>query len=47
MRIGHDVPAARARRPVILLALHAAYEVWDVIEGERLAAKFLAGETID
>jgi len=33
--------------PIILLALHAAYEVWEVSEDERLAAKALAGETID
>jgi Co/Zn/Cd efflux system component len=32
---------------IILLALHAAYEVWEVSEGERLAAKALAGEPID
>jgi Co/Zn/Cd efflux system component len=32
---------------IILLALHAAYEVWEVSEEERLAAKALAGETID
>lgn len=32
---------------IILLALHAAYEVWEVSEGERLAAKALAGEAID
>ena len=31
----------------ILPALHAAYEVWEVSEEERLAAKALAGETID
>ena len=32
---------------IILLALHAAYEVWEVSEEERLAAKALAGESID
>ena len=32
---------------IILLALHAAYEVWEVSEEERLAAKALAGEEID
>lgn len=32
---------------IILLALHAAYEVWEVSEEERLAAKALAGERID
>jgi Co/Zn/Cd efflux system component len=32
---------------IILLALQAAYEVWEVSEEERLAAKALAGETID
>lgn len=32
---------------IILLALHAAYEVWEVSEEERLAAKALAGEAID
>ncbi|MDQ3484879.1 MAG: cation diffusion facilitator family transporter [Actinomycetota bacterium] len=32
---------------IILLALHAAYEVWKVSEEERLAAKALAGEAID
>ena len=32
---------------IILLALHAAREVWEVSEEERLAAKALAGEAID
>ena len=32
---------------IIGLALHAAYEVWEVSEEERLAAKALAGEPID
>ena len=32
---------------IILLAAHAAYEVWEVSEEERLAAKALAGEEID
>jgi Co/Zn/Cd efflux system component len=32
---------------IILLALHAAYEVWEVSEEERLAAKALAGEDFD
>ncbi|MGA4507265.1 cation transporter [Propionibacteriaceae bacterium G1746] len=32
---------------IILLALHAAKEVWEVSEEERLAAKALAGEEID
>lgn len=32
---------------IILLALHAAAEVWEVSEEERLAAKALAGEAID
>lgn len=32
---------------IILLALHAAYEVWEVSEEERLAAKALAGEAVD
>lgn len=32
---------------IILLALRAAYEVWEVSEEERLAAKALAGEVID
>jgi Co/Zn/Cd efflux system component len=32
---------------IIMLALRAAYEVWEVSEEERLAAKALAGETID
>ena len=32
---------------IILLALHAAYEVWEVSEEERLAAKALAGDEID
>lgn len=32
---------------IIVLALHAAYEVWEVSEEERLAAKALAGEAID
>lgn len=32
---------------IIVLALHAAYEVWEVSEEERLAAKALAGEAVD
>ncbi|NKE10675.1 MULTISPECIES: cation transporter [Kocuria] len=32
---------------IILLALHAAHEVWEVSEEERLSAKALAGEAID
>lgn len=32
---------------IIALALHAAYEVWEVSEEERLAAKALAGEEVD
>jgi Co/Zn/Cd efflux system component len=32
---------------IIVLALRAAYEVWEVSEEERLAAKALAGEPID
>ncbi|CAN5193076.1 cation diffusion facilitator family transporter [soil metagenome] len=32
---------------IIGLALHSAYEVWEVSEEERLAAKALAGEAID
>jgi Co/Zn/Cd efflux system component len=32
---------------IIALALHAAWEVWEVSEGERLAAKALAGEDFD
>lgn len=32
---------------IILLALHAAHEVWEVSEEERLAAKALSGERID
>jgi Co/Zn/Cd efflux system component len=32
---------------IIGLALHAAYEVWEVSEEERLAARALAGEAID
>ena len=32
---------------IIALALHAALEVWEVSEEERLAAKVLAGEPID
>ncbi|WP_426308849.1 hypothetical protein [Cellulosimicrobium sp. E-16] len=31
---------------IILLAFHSAYEVWEVSEEERLAAKALAGEEI-
>ncbi|MEU4363173.1 cation transporter [Promicromonospora sp. NPDC023987] len=31
---------------IILLALHAAHEVWEVSEEERLAAKALAGEDV-
>jgi Co/Zn/Cd efflux system component len=32
---------------IILLAFHAAHEVWEVSEEERLAAKALAGEDVD
>lgn len=32
---------------IIALALHSAWEVWEVSEEERLAAKALAGEAID
>lgn len=32
---------------IILIALHAAWEVWEVSEEERLAAKAPAGEEID
>lgn len=32
---------------IILLALYSAYEVWEVAEEERLAAKALAGEALD
>ena len=32
---------------IILLAIHAGYEVWEVSEEERLAARALAGERID
>ncbi len=32
---------------IIALAVHAAHEVWEVSEEERLAAKALAGEAID
>ena len=32
---------------IILLALHAAREVWEVSEEERLAARALAGESLD
>lgn len=32
---------------IIAIALHAAWEVWEVSEEERLAAKALAGEEID
>ena len=32
---------------IIALALHAAWEVWEVSEEERLAAKALAGEEVD
>ena len=32
---------------IIVLALHAAYEVWEVSEDERLASKALRGEPID
>ena len=32
---------------IILLALHAAHEVWEISEEERLAARALAGEEID
>lgn len=32
---------------IVLLALHSAYEVWEIAEEERLAAKALAGEDLD
>jgi Co/Zn/Cd efflux system component len=32
---------------IILLGLYAAYEIWEVSEEERLAAKAIAGEAID
>ena len=32
---------------IIALAVHAAYEVWALSEEERLAAKAIAGETVD
>jgi Co/Zn/Cd efflux system component len=32
---------------ILLIALHAAHDVWEVSEEERLAAKALAGEEID
>lgn len=32
---------------IVLLALHAAHEVWEVSEQERLADKALAGEAVD
>ncbi len=32
---------------IIALGLHAAWEVWEASEDERLAARALAGETID
>jgi Co/Zn/Cd efflux system component len=32
---------------IILLAAHAAWEVWEVSEEERLASKALSGEQID
>jgi Co/Zn/Cd efflux system component len=32
---------------IILVAVHAAFEVWEVSEEERLAARALAGEAID
>ncbi|MFN8183796.1 MAG: cation transporter [Candidatus Nanopelagicales bacterium] len=32
---------------IIALALHAAYQVWEVSEEERLAAKALSGDAID
>jgi Co/Zn/Cd efflux system component len=32
---------------IIVLALHAAHEVWEVSEEEQLAAKALAGEPVD
>ncbi|PZQ40226.1 MAG: cobalt transporter, partial [Phenylobacterium zucineum] len=32
---------------IVLLALYAAREVWEVSEEERLAARALAGEDID
>ena len=31
---------------ILLLALHAAYEVWELSEEERLAARALAGEDV-
>jgi Co/Zn/Cd efflux system component len=32
---------------IIVLALHAAHEVWEISEEERLAAKALAGDQLD
>lgn len=32
---------------IIILALYAAHEVWEVSEQERLAATALAGEAVD
>jgi len=44
---GSGVPDLVLGCAIILLALHAAREVWEVSEEERLAAKALAGEAVD
>lgn len=47
VRTGSGWPDLVLGCAIILLALHAAHEVWEVSEEERLAAKALAGESID
>ncbi|MGY5766305.1 cation transporter [Brachybacterium sp. DNPG3] len=47
LRTGSGWPDLVLGCGIILLAVHAAHEVWEVSEEERLAAKALAGEEID
>lgn len=46
-RTGSGWPDLVLGSVIIVLALHAAHEVWTLSEEERLAAKALAGEVID
>jgi Co/Zn/Cd efflux system component len=46
VRTGSGWPDLVLGTLIILLALHAAHEVWEVSEEERLAAKAVAGEQI-
>jgi Co/Zn/Cd efflux system component len=47
LRTGSGWPDLILGTFIILLAGHAAYEVWEVSEEERLVAKARAGEQID